>query len=845
MSHSMPGLSDDQRRLAADIAERALALPPEQRGTMVRSRSAGDAAVLGEVESLLSAAAGAEADGFLGGPVTAPAGHTGPMTLEQAQEVVGERYRLERLAGEGGMGRVFVASDAVLSRRVAVKLLSGNATGGDGQRDRLLEEARAMAGLSHPNICRVLEVVLAGGSPFIVMEWIDGIDLRQAWRDLSLPQRLSLYLKVVDAAGVGHAVGLVHRDLKPANILIDRRAEPVIVDFGLARADRRDHSGRTLCGGTPGYAAPEQFAQGSDVGPAADVFALGVILYELLTNRPPFRGTTAEETLRAVRGSDPPLPESIAPDTPAALQSICLAALERDPARRYPTAGDLAEDLRRYLRSESVAASPSMLADRFVQQLQGQIENAAKWSRQGLITQTEHRSLIGVLRALMRPESHWIIDSRRLTASQVSLFLGGWLVVVAITIGMYHSWDVLAGVARVGVPWVVTAALLAAGLWLNHKGFRRIALGYFVTTSIVGPLALGLLFRNSGWLTGQDGLGMGTAELFARVRMVDGAWKALEAPVGGLFNAQLACASALWLAANLPLRRLTGSAAFSLLGAFSGIAAWGSLWLLWRGMEAPHDDVTWARAGLWALPLGAAMTTLGMHFNRAEESIAIELGVHRQRRADAWSFLLLGVLLIVGGLSVVAWFHPSWYELPRLFAEGKHSHVGPRAFAFMMNGFLLAALAWVMERHWSLLRERLAVSLRWVIPSHFLGSIFVLEEDNFGEAWGLWLAILPVCAIAFCYLSVLKQWKPFVFNGMVYAALAYAQAFIEINNRFDSRPAWRISLTFGLLAAGLLIMVAAWRVPIWLASARTRRWFSGTTARIIASGAVRRGRPAR
>lgn len=175
---------------------------------------------------------------------THPDGPGGPRaatieSLEGAQSLVGERYRLERLAGAGGMGRVFAAADTVLGRRVAIKLL--HTAGRDETSRRLvITEARAMAGLRHPNVCRVHEVVLDTRTPFIVMDWITGSDLRAHTRELDLRARLVVFTKIVDAVSSLHAARLVHGDLKPTNVLVDERGEPVIVDFGLAACTRRD-----------------------------------------------------------------------------------------------------------------------------------------------------------------------------------------------------------------------------------------------------------------------------------------------------------------------------------------------------------------------------------------------------------------------------------------------------------------------------------------------------------------------------------------------------------------------------------------------------------------------------
>ncbi len=280
------------------------------------------------------------------------------------------RYRVVREIGRGAMGAVYEAQDTQLGRRVALKVL--RALGAD-LRTRFEREARAMAQVAHPNVVTVYDAGEAGGHPYIGMEFVDGRPLSAlltARRD-ALPDLLHLLADTARGVHAAHAAGIIHRDLKPSNILVAGTTAKV-ADFGIARA-ADDGTGLTRTGasmGTPSYMAPEQAAGlTSQIGPATDVYALGAILYEVLTGRCPHSGATAAEILHRILTEDPAAPRSLNAGVPAALQAVCMKAIEKKPARRFASAAEFAGDLERYLRGEPVLARPPGLgavATRFV-----------------------------------------------------------------------------------------------------------------------------------------------------------------------------------------------------------------------------------------------------------------------------------------------------------------------------------------------------------------------------------------------------------------------------------------------------------------------------------------------
>lgn len=291
-----------------------------------------------------------------GAPLTVRADVT-PVSSTGAQcfgeyEVVGE-------LGEGGMGRVYKARHRTLGQFVAVKVLTLNDPAG---RERFRSEALTTAKLEHANIVRVIDVQIPpDGRPYLVMEFADGGSLdRELNNTPQNPYRAAEMLETIArAVQFAHEHGVLHRDLKPANVLRTRDGTLKLTDFGLAK-QMESVSGLTRTGallGTPQYMAPEQ-ADGRthEFGPAVDIYALGAILYEMLTGRPPFRGVTVMETLEQVRRDDPAPPSRLVPRLPRDLSVICLKCLEKAAGRRYHTAGELADDLRRWLSGQPIVA---------------------------------------------------------------------------------------------------------------------------------------------------------------------------------------------------------------------------------------------------------------------------------------------------------------------------------------------------------------------------------------------------------------------------------------------------------------------------------------------------------
>jgi tRNA A-37 threonylcarbamoyl transferase component Bud32 len=304
------------------------------------------------------------------------------------------RFVLRRELGRGNYGLVYLAYDPQLGREVALKVPRLEALLTPELRQRYLREARAQAGLDHPNLVAVYEAGEAGPVCYIAMAYCPGPTLA-AWlaeqsEPVPVPLATALVATLAEAVQHAHARGVLHRDLKPSNVLLegaggtaasDGRSAgvvmpftPKVTDFGLAKVlggDQAEQTGSGTIVGTPSHMAPEQASgKGKAVGPAADVYALGAMLYQLLTGRPPFQAESVLDLLELVRTQEPVPPGQLRSRLPRDVETVCLKCLEKEPARRYATAGGLAEELRRWLRGEPIRERPP-----------GRWERLGRWCR--------------------------------------------------------------------------------------------------------------------------------------------------------------------------------------------------------------------------------------------------------------------------------------------------------------------------------------------------------------------------------------------------------------------------------------------------------------------------------
>jgi serine/threonine protein kinase len=395
-------MNPEHSRRIQDLFDNAMQLAAADRAPFVAQACAGDTGLRDEVQDLLAYYLQVERDQFLPTPdrrafPSQPS--SGDARDAQSRTGTPPGYEILFELGRGGMGVVYKAVQTKLKRPVALKMVLLGAHAGPEVLARFRSEAEAVARLKHPNIVEIYDLNEHDGLPWFAMEFVNGGSLADRLRGTPQPVLESAQLVQTLARAMRHAhdLGIVHRDLKPANVLLQKHegrsmkdAEPdevsspsslilpiscfvpKIADFGLAK--QLDLAqGPTLSGqiiGTPSYMAPEQ-AEGrpSHIGPATDVYALGTILYEMLTGRPPFKGDSPAETLRQVVLEDPVSVLKLQPRVPRDAETICFKCLQKDPTKRYADAGALAEDLERFLAGKPIRARPL-----------GRIERVRRWS---------------------------------------------------------------------------------------------------------------------------------------------------------------------------------------------------------------------------------------------------------------------------------------------------------------------------------------------------------------------------------------------------------------------------------------------------------------------------------
>ncbi len=285
-------------------------------------------------------------------------------------------YEILEELGRGGMGVVYKARHVQLDRIVALKMMLSGEHAGKDERARFQAEGIAVARLRHPHIVQIHEVGSVDDRPYFCLEFLAGGSLAARLQSIAMMAEPTAELveKLARAIHYAHQQGIIHRDLKPANVLLDEHGQPKVTDFGLAKHVGGEGRGPTLTGeilGTPSYMAPEQASgQTREIGPATDVYSLGAILYELLTGQPPFRSDTPVETITKVLSQPPVSLRRLRPSVPYDLETICLKCLHKEPGRRYPSAAELADDLRRFLNGQPIQARRT-----------GWIERGWRWCR--------------------------------------------------------------------------------------------------------------------------------------------------------------------------------------------------------------------------------------------------------------------------------------------------------------------------------------------------------------------------------------------------------------------------------------------------------------------------------
>jgi hypothetical protein len=712
-------------------------------------------------------------------------------------------YQILGEIGSGGMGRVFLAMDERLDRKVAIKTLRARFAGNPVLRARFMHEARAMAQVAHPNIARIYALGPDGEPPHFVMEYVEGVALSIAAQPLTLRQKAELMRKVALAVGFLNERQVIHRDLKPGNILVGPDLEPKLLDFGLALHLSGNEERLTLHGeimGTPDYFSPEQARADAPLDARSDVFSLGVVCYELLTGALPFRAATLRDQVQSICEQDPTLPRRINADIPGDLQNVCMKALEKAPAARYNSAYEMAADLERFLAGDAVLAAPAVYARLMTGKIAQHLRELDGWKRDQILSDSEYDAFRKCYDRLAEPDDAWIMDVRRLSLPQVSLYLGAWILVVGAALIVLFRCPGLSGTPAVLVAAAATlpTAWIGIGAWKRDQ--RRVAVAFLLAFCLLLPITLLISMGEYGVFRGFTG-GRRNLEFFSEFE----SFKMTT-------NAQLWWSLLLSLPAYYWLRRFTRASVFSLVFAVMA-ALWCLACLLRLGM-LDWIDKDPGRPYFYLLPCAALFFAIGLVLERLRLA------------SDSRYFYPIAVVFTLATLTGVATYHEPYANWLRSVAPWTRGQI---EYLFIVNAGIYLALQFACERVPSPQMRMVAKSFRFVIPGHVMTSLLLLGLAA-SERWTgapanvgmrlearLFEALLPVVACVFVLGSIPKQMKNFFASGMLFLAIGLVRLQQDL---FKDRAWWPI----GLLVTGLLLMAAAARyAPLKMALRRMVR----------------------
>ncbi len=663
-------------------------------------------------------------------------------------------YRTVERLGRGGGGEVYKLEDLTLGRPVAAKVLRQNSPLAAGAAD-MLREARSLALFEDPRFVRLLEF-RPGDPPVLIMEYVDGFELMEIGPSLEYPQRARLVAEIAEALQHAHELGLQHRDLKPSNILVEPSLRPRILDFGLARGEPdRGHGLGTLA-----YMAPEQLDPARPIDARTDVYALGVVLYEMLCGAAPFAAETEEELLAAVRKGDVRLIVEVAPSVPEPLQAIALKAMAGDPQERYATARDLARDLRSFLEGRPVLARPPVYRTALGRRVRPHLEQIAEWVRLRLVYPHEAERLRSAYRQLEAREDDWIVQSRVLSFSQIALYLGAFLLAWG-SLFYFRAYllDAVRGVAgpavTLGLPFVVINVLAHA---LHRREHRAVAVAFYLGAAALLPLAVLILLREAGLLMAHAG---GPDELFEKVT-----------------NRQLQVAlvlASVWLAVLAGRTRtvaLASGFAVALLGAH--LTCLGDL-----GLRHWVEEERWDFLAVGLLPLAIVMATVGRIL---------------ERRQRAWFVhpLYLGATgLLVLALELLALHGRAFHHLGLTLSSPQAQGISDPTLldtvvALTANGILFYAMGALLERRGTPLMRLPAHLLHVLSPFAVLEPLAYLDQSGEYSRRFDWLYLFLALTIAVA--SRFRQRRSFYYAGVINTAVALL--LITDHYGWEKRPLW-------------------------------------------------------
>jgi hypothetical protein len=694
--------------------------------------------------------------------------YDGTTTPEADAPFAIEGFRTVERIGRGGMGTVYKLHDLKLDRLVAAKVLHGAGRGAT-RLPALLREAKSMALFSDQRIVRIFELRADADQPVIIMEHVEGFELGRVGPSLEFGQRARIVRDVCDAIHHAHGLGLQHRDLKPSNIMLDGRLEPKILDFGLSDGD--PSSGHLR--GTPAYVSPEQLDPSRPIDARTDVYALGVIFYELLCGNLPYDGATDDEVIEAIRTGRPRLPVEVDARVPEPLQAVALKAMERDPAERYQSAREMSLDLTRWLDGLPVTARPTHYATTLQARVRPHLDAITDWLRLKLIYPHEAARLASAYRQLDAREDDWIVASRALTPSQIALYFGAFMLLAGglFYFAAHRLYEGTSGTLEpfltLGLPFL---GLNAAGQWLYRRDRQAVAVAFFLAGVSLLPLFLLIWFHETGWWT---------APLETPGQLFDDAVSNRQLQI----TVALACA---W-AGGLAFRTKTG--------ALSTVST-ALLFLLMLATLADFGLRGWLEEGefdLFALhlaPLVPAYALLGLWLERDD---ALWFARPLYIGSAVTLFVVLDLLALNGEM-----FRHVGISLSRLNpADVSDPLLIDTVTALSMNGALFYLAAELVDRRGTDVMAAAGQLLFILSPFSMLEPLAYLSSTAEYSLRFDWFYLLLAMTIA--GLSYRRQRRSFYYAGVINTG--FALYYIADHNEWFDEPAWAIAVVGAGLAA--------------------------------------------
>jgi len=681
---------------------------------------------------------------------------------------------IERLGG-GGMGEVYKLQDITLDRTVAAKVLRPDARVPAGLATAF-GEARAMALFTDPRFVQVFEFRADAKPPVIIMEYVDGFELGRIAPSLELRQRARIMKEVCEAIAHAHSLGLQHRDLKPSNIMLDAALNPKILDFGLASGAPGD--GHFV--GTPPYLAPEQLDASQRIDARTDVYAMGVVLYELLCGEPPYRGANTAGVIRAVKAGQPKLPVEIDAAVPEPLQAIALRAMERDPADRYQSAREMALDIGRYLDGRPVLARPSHYASALATRVRPHLDQIQEWLRLRLIYPHEAARLTASYRELEGREDDWILASRVLSYSQIALYLGALFLIGGslFYFGVHRFYNKVNGVLQ---PMVVLAVpfvgLNLTAHTLARRDHRAVSVAFYLAGVVLLPLFLLIVFHEAGIFL----VTPGSTQIFTD---------------GSISNQQLqvtifvACAWACWLALQTRTAALT--TVFGLLVLLFALSVLGDY-----GLRSWVEDGKWDLLALHLAPLIVVYAAAGAAIQRSRPWFALPMFI-----ASAMVLIASLELLAQNGKAFEVYVPFSLRSYQPVTVDDQT--LLDTLAAMSLNGIVFYLTGLALERFGSEAMRPAGLLLFIVSPFAVLEPIgYLTKTGQYWQAYDWWYLALALTA---AFLSHQRQRRSFYYAGVLNASVALW--LIADHRKWFDKPNWAMALIvvgLAVLAAGFLL----------------------------------------